>query len=56
MESKPLPIIFTNANVELTTLSDYNALIEHASKIDYIKEAEKSTLAEWRVAPEKWGK
>ncbi len=47
---------FTKANVELTTLSDYNALIEHASKIDYIKESDKATLAEWRVAPDKWGK
>lgn len=47
---------FTNANVELTTLSDYNALIEHASTINYIKEEDKATLSEWRVAPDKWGK
>ena len=47
---------FAKANVELSTLSDYNALIEHASKINYIKEEDKVTLAEWRVSPEKWGK
>lgn len=47
---------FTDANVELTTLSDYNALIEHASQTNYIEAKDKQMLSEWRVAPEKWGK
>ena len=47
---------FKNANIELTTLSDYNVMIDLAAKKDYIKESEKSTLAEWRVSPESWKK
>jgi len=47
---------FKNANIELTTLSDYNVMIDLAAKKDYIKESEKNTLAEWRVAPDKWNK
>lgn len=45
---------FKEANVELTTLSNYDAIIEEALRTDYITEAEVSTLQEWRKDPENW--
>jgi len=47
---------FKKANVELTTLSNYDALIEHASKTNYIKKEDKVVLTKWRVSPSTWGK
>lgn len=47
---------FENANVELTTLSNYDALVEVACETGYIKESELGTLKEWRFAPSVWGK
>lgn len=46
---------FQEHRVELTTLSNYNVLIDAALKSGYVKEGEVETLKEWRKAPEKWG-
>jgi len=45
---------FQNKNVELHTLSNYDYLIEQASKIGYVKEEQLNTLKEWRTNPSKW--
>ena len=47
---------FEDANVELTTLSNYDALIEVAAETGYVKESEIAVLKEWRVSPSTWGK
>lgn len=47
---------FEKAKVELTTLSNYDALIEEAAKEGYVGQAEIETLKEWRKAPQTWGK
>ena len=47
---------FENADVELTTLSNYDTLIEVASETGYIKESDKEVLKEWRFSPSTWGK
>ena len=46
---------FAQNKVELTTLSNYNAMIELAAEQGYVKAEELETLAAWREAPEKWG-
>lgn len=45
---------FDEANVELTTLSEYNALIEIAAETNFIKESDVETLKEWRKDPAAW--
>jgi len=45
---------FDAANVDLTTLSDYNALLEQANDTNYISEKDLETLHSWREAPSKW--
>lgn len=45
---------FRNANVELTTLSNYEAVIEEALQINYIPESALPTLKEWRKDPSHW--
>ncbi|HIE44985.1 MAG TPA: orotate phosphoribosyltransferase [Flavobacteriaceae bacterium] len=45
---------FKQANVDLTTLSDYSTLLEIASKSDYISEKELETLNNWRENPSEW--
>lgn len=47
---------FEDSNVELTTLSNYDTLIEVASETGYVKESEKEVLKEWRISPSTWGK
>ena len=47
---------FENADVELTTLSNYDTLIEVASETGYVKESDKEVLKEWRFSPSTWGK
>ncbi len=47
---------FENANVELHTLSHYEALLEAAAEANYIKSEELDVLKEWRLNPEEWGK
>ena len=46
---------FENANIELNTLTNYDALIEVASETGYIKESEIGLLKEWRFSPSTWG-
>ena len=47
---------FEEANVELTTLSNYDTLIEVASEIGYVKDSDVAVLKEWRYSPSTWGK
>ena len=47
---------FENANVELHTLSHYEALLEKAVEENYIKADFLNVLKEWRINPEIWGK
>ena len=47
---------FENANVELHTLSHYEALLEQAVEENYIKAEDMAVLKEWRINPETWGK
>ncbi len=45
---------FKTANVELTTLSNYNALLEQANDTNYISENDLETLQSWRENPSHW--
>lgn len=45
---------FKNANVELTTLSNYDALLEQANDTNYISKKDLKTLRDWRKNPSKW--
>ena len=45
---------FKDANVELTTLSDYNHLLEQAIETNYIAKNDLKTLENWRINPDKW--
>ena len=47
---------FKKAGVELTTLSNYEEVLEHLLKEKLITEADKATLSEWRKTPDTWGK
>ena len=47
---------FEDANVELTTLSNYDALIEAAHEIGYVQESDIEVLKQWRFSPSTWGK
>ena len=47
---------FEDANVELTTLSNYDTLIEVAHEVGYVKESEIEVLKQWRYSPSTWGK
>ncbi|GAA4823375.1 orotate phosphoribosyltransferase [Algivirga pacifica] len=47
---------FTAADVTLTTLSDYNYLLELALEQDYIQDSAVASLKSWREAPDVWGK
>jgi len=45
---------FKKANIDLTTLSNYDHLLEQAHKDNYISEKELNTLSEWRDSPSTW--
>lgn len=45
---------FKKANVELTTLSNYNAVIEEAVRTKYIEEEDMAILQDWRKDPANW--
>jgi orotate phosphoribosyltransferase len=45
---------FKESNVELTTLSSYEYLLEQALDNKYISEKELNTLQDWRSNPSKW--
>lgn len=47
---------FENANIELHTLSHYEALLEKAVEENYVKPEDLDVLKEWRINPEIWGK
>ncbi|MEN9917907.1 MAG: hypothetical protein RL662_343 [Bacteroidota bacterium] len=45
---------FDKAKVELTTLTNYDAVLEEAVKSNYIAHSELATLQEWRKSPNNW--
>lgn len=45
---------FQKAEVQLITLTNYDAILEEALRIDYIAEDDLETLQEWRRAPGDW--
>jgi orotate phosphoribosyltransferase len=47
---------FAEANVELTTLSNYTELVAEAAELNYIKAEEIEVLKQWRANPSEWGK
>jgi orotate phosphoribosyltransferase len=47
---------FKAKNVKLSTISNYNALIETALEHNYVNASQVESLAAWRVAPESWGR
>lgn len=47
---------FKEANVELTCLSDYDAVLNESLRIKYISEDDLKTLKEWRQNPRDWQK
>ena len=47
---------FENANVELLTLTNYDALIKVACEQDYVLEKDLESLKTWRHNPEQWSK
>jgi len=47
---------FENANVELTTLSNYNLLLKLAHESGEITNDQFESLNNWRKSPETWGK
>ncbi len=47
---------FKDAKCELSTLSNYHALLEIALKTNYIKQKELETLNNWRKNPGEWSK
>lgn len=47
---------FKAANVELTTLTNYEAVVEAALKSGYIESKHVELLAQWRANPSEWGK
>ncbi|HNQ67795.1 MAG TPA: orotate phosphoribosyltransferase [Bacteroidales bacterium] len=47
---------FEEANVKLVTLSNYEALIDHAIETGYVSQADLNLLKEWRLDPGNWKK
>lgn len=45
-----------DANVELTSLSNYDAILKEALHTEYIDESELQTLQDWRKNPDTWGR
>lgn len=45
---------FAKAKVELKTLTNYDAVLQEALKINYIAEEDLETLQEWRNSPADW--
>ncbi|HZJ78990.1 MAG TPA: orotate phosphoribosyltransferase [Dysgonamonadaceae bacterium] len=44
------------ANVQLTSLSNYEAILDEALHTEYIDESDLQTLQDWREQPDTWGK
>lgn len=47
---------FADADCPFVTLTDYDHLIEHALKLEYIAETEIESLKEWKLNPSTWSK
>ena len=47
---------FEQADIELTTLTNYDALIDVACHTGYIRKQDEELLKEWRFSPSTWGK
>lgn len=47
---------FEDADVELTTLSNYDTLISVAHQIGYVRDEDIDILKEWRYSPSTWGR
>ncbi len=47
---------FQQANVKLTTLSNYDAVLSYALSTNYINDDEFKTLQSWRLEPSEWNK
>lgn len=47
---------FSEANVRLVTLTDYQNVVEKALETGYIKQSDVPLLNEWRKSPENWMK
>ena len=47
---------FAEKNVKLSTICNYNALIEVALELNYISASQVESLSAWRVSPGTWGK
>jgi len=47
---------FKEKNVKLSTISNYNALIETALEHNYVSASQVENLSAWRQGPETWGK
>lgn len=45
-----------DAKIELTSLSNYDAILTEALRTDYIDESELQTLQDWRKDPSTWGR
>jgi orotate phosphoribosyltransferase len=45
---------FKESKVTLTTLCNYDAVLDEALKTDYIDESEIKTLQDWRKKPAQW--
>jgi len=48
--------VFGKGNCPFKTLSNYDALIEHALETNYIEKNDLETLKEWKKDPSGWGK
>lgn len=48
--------LFREAQIETYSLTNYETLIEIASKNNYIQESDLAVLEEWRVSPSTWPK
>lgn len=44
------------AKVELTSLSNYDAILDEAMRTEYIDQSELKTLQDWRESPDTWGR
>jgi len=47
---------FEDANVELTTLTNYSTLVEVAHQTGYVEESDIEVLKDWRISPSTWGR
>ncbi|WP_031527275.1 orotate phosphoribosyltransferase [Dyadobacter crusticola] len=47
---------FKEKDVKLSTISNYNALIETALEHNYVSASQVESLSAWREAPDQWGK